>query len=309
MGGGSRHSKNAGNMGREGMSYHERRALGFGTQKERLGKDTVKDFDACGLTLTYAKDPVTTPEGYLYSKESILECLVSQKKSVARQLAAWEDQEASRAAEEQNKEVEEQESKLVAFHRQNHSAGKWEDLHPSEARGGEGGATTATATEFERQQKKEMKAYWLPSKAPAAKKYLDKPDTFTKCPQTGNKLRLKDLVDVKWTKASEDLGKDKAMCPTCKKVFSNITRIVVLKTTGDAMCAECCSRFVEKEGNYNGKTVKKRDIIHLQRGGSGFAASGTQVEAKRFEHLGVGSGLADIRGQCAGPRSAFGLRY
>ena len=38
MGGGSRHSKNAGTMGCEGMSYHERRALGFGTQKERLGK-------------------------------------------------------------------------------------------------------------------------------------------------------------------------------------------------------------------------------------------------------------------------------
>eukprot|EP00959_Pyramimonas_sp_CCMP1952_P474979 9503954-Pyramimonas_sp.AAC.2 len=49
--------------------------------------------------------------------------------------------------------------------------------------------------------------------------------------QTGNKLRLKDLVDVKWTAAAEDLGKGKAMCPTCKKVFSNISRIVVLKVS------------------------------------------------------------------------------
>ena len=46
-----------------------------------------------------SQDPVTTPEGYIYSKESILECLVSQKKTIARQLAAWEEQEASRAAE------------------------------------------------------------------------------------------------------------------------------------------------------------------------------------------------------------------
>lgn len=38
MGGGSRHSKNAGTMGCEGMSYHERKALHFGTVKERLGK-------------------------------------------------------------------------------------------------------------------------------------------------------------------------------------------------------------------------------------------------------------------------------
>ena len=40
--------------------------------------------------------------------------------------------------------MEEQESKLVAFHRQNHSAGKWENLDQAEVRAGEGGATTAT---------------------------------------------------------------------------------------------------------------------------------------------------------------------
>ena len=41
--GGSRHSKNAGTMGSESLTYHERRALGFGTVKERLGK--VRDSD------------------------------------------------------------------------------------------------------------------------------------------------------------------------------------------------------------------------------------------------------------------------
>lgn len=38
MGKGQRHSKNAGVMGCEALSYSERRALGFGTVKERLGK-------------------------------------------------------------------------------------------------------------------------------------------------------------------------------------------------------------------------------------------------------------------------------
>lgn len=36
--GGQRHSKNAGVMGSEVLSYAERKALGFGTVKERLGK-------------------------------------------------------------------------------------------------------------------------------------------------------------------------------------------------------------------------------------------------------------------------------
>jgi nitric oxide synthase-interacting protein len=56
-GGGSRHSKNAGTMGVENMTYMEKRQLGFGTVKERLGKDTVKEFDACALGLTHAKVP------------------------------------------------------------------------------------------------------------------------------------------------------------------------------------------------------------------------------------------------------------
>jgi nitric oxide synthase-interacting protein len=38
MGKGQRHSKNAGIMGSEALTYHERKALGFGTVKERLGK-------------------------------------------------------------------------------------------------------------------------------------------------------------------------------------------------------------------------------------------------------------------------------
>ena len=33
-----KHSKNAGVMGSESLTYHERKALGFGTVTERLGK-------------------------------------------------------------------------------------------------------------------------------------------------------------------------------------------------------------------------------------------------------------------------------
>lgn len=38
MGRGTRHSKNAGGYGSEALTYHEKRALGYGTVKERLGK-------------------------------------------------------------------------------------------------------------------------------------------------------------------------------------------------------------------------------------------------------------------------------
>ena len=54
MGKGQRHSKNAGVMGSEGLTYHEKRALGFGTVRERVGKvphDTAL-FTVLALTLT-----------------------------------------------------------------------------------------------------------------------------------------------------------------------------------------------------------------------------------------------------------------
>ena len=50
-------------------------------------------------------------------------------------------------------------------------------------------------------------------------------------------------------------------------------------------------------------------MIRLQRGGSGFAGSGTQVESKTEVMLGAGSGLADGRGQNRGATSKFGLRF
>ncbi len=46
-----KHSKKAGVMGSEALTYHERRALGFGTRKERFGKETMGNYDDCVLTL------------------------------------------------------------------------------------------------------------------------------------------------------------------------------------------------------------------------------------------------------------------
>jgi nitric oxide synthase-interacting protein len=39
------------------------------------------------------QDPVCTPDGYLFSREAILENLLQQKKSNKRKFAAWEAQQ------------------------------------------------------------------------------------------------------------------------------------------------------------------------------------------------------------------------
>ena len=77
-------------------SYHEKKkdtkASGYGSQSERLSKDSVKDFDCCGLTLQPCREPVITPEGYLYDKEAILEYIVSQKQEYSKRLREYQKQ-------------------------------------------------------------------------------------------------------------------------------------------------------------------------------------------------------------------------
>lgn len=49
-----------------------------------------------------------------------------------------------------------------------------------------------------------VQSFWAPSMTPQAESRVEKPDTDTYCPATGNKLRLKDLIPVKFTKVPTD---------------------------------------------------------------------------------------------------------
>jgi len=61
----TRHARN--NTASACYTYHERQKdaekSGYGTIKKRLGKDSIKDFDACSLTLQPCHCPVVT---YVY---------------------------------------------------------------------------------------------------------------------------------------------------------------------------------------------------------------------------------------------------
>ena len=85
-----KHSKQAGTLGSESPTHAERKALGYGTVRERLGKETVKDFDVeRAHALATARDAVCTPRGVVYDREAIFECLVAQKATYERELRAW----------------------------------------------------------------------------------------------------------------------------------------------------------------------------------------------------------------------------
>lgn len=310
-----KHSKQAGTLGCEALTYAERRALGYGTIKERLGKETVKDFDACALTLVAANDAVVTPEGVIYEREAILECCLAQREENARKMKAWERAEREKELEDEARASKRAKVALDAFHAGNHggvdAAAVERAATMAEASSTFSGASSKQAMQYNVDRTANMHEFWkIDGGVDASLKHkVEKPDMHTKCPTTLKKLRMKDLVSVKWTKVREGES-GKYMCPITYKTFTNSSTIVVLKPTGQAMSEEGFKTVVEKEGAYDGVKIRlDKDVIRLQKGGTGFAGSGTQVESKATFDLGVGSGLADSRGQQRGGPSKFGLRF
>jgi nitric oxide synthase-interacting protein len=99
------------------------------------------------------------------------------------------------------------------------------------------------------------------------------------------------------------------MCPVTYKTLTNSTSVIVLKPTGDAISEEGYKKTIEKDGVYEGVKIRpEKDVIRLQKGGTGYAGSGTQVESKAEFTLGVGAG-GEARGQSRGGQSKFGLRF
>ncbi|XP_019707299.1 E3 ubiquitin-protein ligase CSU1 isoform X2 [Elaeis guineensis] len=77
-----RHSKNNDDLAF--FTYDEKRKRGYGTQREHLGKDSIKPFDACCLCLMPFIDPLFGHKGHVFCKECIREFLLAQKKDIKR---------------------------------------------------------------------------------------------------------------------------------------------------------------------------------------------------------------------------------
>mmetsp|Transcript_14543 Transcript_14543/g.41442 ORF Transcript_14543/g.41442 Transcript_14543/m.41442 type:complete len:240 (-) Transcript_14543:1292-2011(-) len=201
-----RHSKNAGGMNAEAMTYAERQAMGFGTVKERLGKDAQGNFYDCNLTQAPCVQPVSTPGGFLFSRQAILENLLEQKKENKRRLRQWEAQQRSESESKLEESLAEEEARKEEFYRQNH-----EGLSSSRPLSSVPKASTAAPatskdapTREEREKASDMRSFWLPSKTPEAERKAAKPSMLCRCPASGKKLKMKDLFPVHFTRDPED---------------------------------------------------------------------------------------------------------
>ncbi|XP_065879286.1 E3 ubiquitin-protein ligase CSU1 [Euphorbia lathyris] len=295
-----RHSKNNNDLAF--FTYDEKRKLGYGTQRERLGKDSIKPFDACSLCLKTFIDPLSCQKGHVYCKECILECLLAQKKDIQRRLAAHELQKKHEKEEEEEKLTQQKARELDAFDQQNHGAvPQYNDRNHSQDKNGFHGANSVKVTSYEEEALRTMKAFWLPSATPGAAVKVEAPSTSTTCPEGNEKLKMKSLFPIYLT---EDTSEKKStsldktyICPSCKVTLTNTLSLVAVSTCGHVFCKKCAGKFMvaDKVCLVCNKACKERNLVTLEKGGTGFAGHGDNLVATDFKHLGSGSGLGLIR--------------
>lgn len=132
---------------------------------------------------------------------------------------------------------------------------------------------------------KQLPAFWVPSQTPdAAKAKLPKPDKSIYCPISGKVLKLKDLIPVNFTPANDPDDKKSLMakevryvCAVTKDSLTNSQQLAVIKTTGHVVTMDCVEKIIKKDWIHplTSEKISEKDIIMLQRGGTGFASANT----------------------------------
>ncbi|KAK6626932.1 hypothetical protein RUM44_009409 [Polyplax serrata] len=270
-------------------TYHEKKkdaaASGYGTESQRLGKDSVKDFDCCCLTLQPCRNPVVTLDGFLYDKEAILEYIIKKKNEYSRKLKEYEKQKKKDEEELAELANAEQLSKVKNFLSTEKNI-MTERLLKNEKSEGE----TSTVSNMSGGRDKKLPSFWIPSMTPEAQtNKLEKPDKTIYCPMSGKPLKMKDLIPVVFTKVNDVDDKKslivknvRYMCPVTHDVLSNAVPVAVLKPTGDVVTVECVEKLIKKDWIHplTSQKIQESDIIFLQRGGTGYSQTNEKLEGK-----------------------------
>lgn len=224
-------------------TYHEKKkdaaASGYGTNARRIGKDSVKSFDCCSLTLQPCRNPVVTKDGYLFDKEAILQYIITKKNEYSRKLKEYEKLRKQEEAEEANLSAAEEQKRIEKFINTEKNIVTTSSVIGSKINPKNFPSTSSSISNMANGKDKELPSFWVPSQAPTAKAAkAQKPDPTIYCPISQKPLKVKDLIDVKFTlvndkddKKSLILKENRYMCPITHDILSNSVPCAVLRPT------------------------------------------------------------------------------
>ncbi|XP_056143300.1 nitric oxide synthase-interacting protein [Lampris incognitus] len=301
----TRHGKNctAGAV----YTYHEKKkdtvASGYGTQSVRLGKDAIKDFDCCCLSLQPCRDPVVTPDGFLYEKQAILEYILHQKTEIARKMKAYEKQKQAQKSDSKHESKSEERERVERFKTKESSivskpinpftSTQSKDGQSARAEGQNGtgaSASSSTADTSAAGPTQGLPSFWIPSLTPEAKPtLLKKPSKVVLCPMSGRPIKMNELITVRFTPLDPSLDRvalltrqERYVCAVTKDALGNSVPCSVLRPSGAVVTQECVEKLIRMDmiDPVTEDRLSEKDIIPLQRGGTGFSGSGVELHAK-----------------------------
>ncbi|TKS88147.1 Nitric oxide synthase-interacting protein E3 ubiquitin-protein ligase NOSIP [Collichthys lucidus] len=264
----TRHGKNctAGAV----YTYHEKKkdtaASGYGTQSIRLGKDAIKDYDCCCLSLQPCQDPAYEKQKQTQKSNSQLESKSEERECVER----FKTRENSIVSKPINPFMSGQNKESEKGRTNNSSA--------------ESSSVSADPST------QSLPSFWIPSLTPEAKPtLLKKPSKVVSCPMSGRPIKMNELITVCFTPLDPGLDRvalltrqDRYVCAVTRDVLGNSVPCAVLRTSGNVVTQECVEKLIKKDmiDPVTGDKLSEKDIIPLQRGGTGYAASGVDLHAK-----------------------------
>ena len=134
-----------------------------------------------------------TQDGWLFDKESVLKYMIEKKEEYARKLKEYERQ---KMREERDQKESEEANRITAV--ENFEKSEKNILQKSSNSGAAAVSTGPGTT-------KGLPSFWIPQLTPqAGKTKLTKPDKTVYCPMSGNPLRMKDLISVKFKEIRDD---------------------------------------------------------------------------------------------------------
>lgn len=279
----ARHSKNSGD--RHHFTYQEKLKAGYGSLKQRLGTESQLPFGYCSLSMHPAEDPVITPSGHLYSREFILEYLLTKSKEIKKQSKAFEEQEENRKKEEIKTQTENQIIELKEFEESQQGL-----LNTKRKANDNNSAYFESRKKFIDDTDKSVKLQelkkvspWIPQFTPNAEVIIKEPIKRPSSPFSGKALRSKDLIPLNLVKEdgkSDNSSIVRFVCPVTRKTITN-QKVLLIKTTGVYMIESAFKDLAlpTKTCPLSGKPFLSEEVVELVSAASGFASSG-QVEAK-----------------------------
>uniref|UniRef100_A0A8C2XYX5 Nitric oxide synthase-interacting protein n=1 Tax=Capra hircus TaxID=9925 RepID=A0A8C2XYX5_CAPHI len=129
-----------------------------------------------------------------------------------------------------------------------------------------------------------------PPADPASLSHPHPQSRIVTCPMSGKPLRMSDLTPVRFTPLDSSVDRvglitrsERYVCAVTRDSLSNATPCAVLRPSGAVVTLECVEKLIRKDmvDPVTGEKLTDRDIIVLQRGGTGFAGSGVKLQAEK----------------------------